>query len=283
MHVIITGGSSGIGLALAEHYLRRGDHVTIIGRAPARLADAVKHLTRQSPQASTRLRAESADVCEGLRLRAVIEAACEAFGSCDTLITCAGVVSPAAFERMEAGEFDGQVGTNLTGTANAIRSVYPSMISRRTGRIMLVSSGAALIGIPGYTAYCASKAALIGFAEALRMEAEPHGVAVSICYPPDTETPQLAAELLLRGEDAAAIMGAVRPWPAAKVAARIAQGIERGVRHLHFGPSLTLLARFGPLAKPFLYWWFLRQQRRRSGPLGTVQPDAGSADSNSAS
>lgn len=262
MHIIITGGSSGIGLALARAYLTRGASVTIIGRSPQRLEEAGALLASSQPDGASRLYLGAADVRDESGLVKVVEAACARFGACDLMVSCAGIVAPVPFEQLTAERFAEQVDINLVGTANAVRAVYASMKQRGGGTVLIVSSGAALIGLHGYTAYCASKAALVGFAESLRMEAELHGVRIAICYPPDTDTPQLAGELPLRSREAAHVMGRLRPWAADVVAGKIVRSLERGRRDIHFGGSLALLARFGPLVKPMLYWWFLRGMRR---------------------
>ncbi len=140
-----------------------------------------------------------------------------------------------------------------------MRAVYADMKRRGTGRIMIVSSGAALIGIHGYTAYCASKSALVGFAEALRSEAGEHGVSISICFPPDTLTPQFQAELPKRSPQARKLMGAAPPWPVAKVAGRIVDGVERRAAKVYFGFEITALGLVGPLVKPVVYWWYARK------------------------
>ncbi|MBR0554124.1 SDR family oxidoreductase [Ciceribacter sp. L1K23] len=261
MHVIITGGSSGIGLALARRYLERDTAVTVVGRSKSRLEAAQQELLALNEGFGPRLMAVEADVNNEPALRDATAKAEAALGPCDILITSAGLVEPAAFDVLDGSRFSAQVETNLIGTANAIRCVYAGMKERGKGRILMISSGAALIGIHGYTAYCASKSALVGFSEALRVESAPYGVKVSICYPPDTETPQFANELPLRSPQAIAVMGTVRPWTAGRVAERIEQLLSRGADVIHFGPGLTLLARFGPLVKPMLYWWFRRRTR----------------------
>lgn len=262
MHVIITGGSSGIGLALARRYLAGGSSVTIVGRSRARLDAAQRELsTGALEEVPAGLRVAEADVCDETALGAAIAAAEKVLGPCDLLIASAGVVSPAPFDRMDVKSFAMQVETNLIGTANAIRCVYAAMKERRRGRILMISSGAALIGIHGYTAYCASKAALVGFSEALRVEAAPYGIQIAICYPPDTETPQFVNELPFRSPQAVAVMGTVRPWTADRVAERIERLLAKGAEVIHFGPRLSLLARFGPLVKPVLYWWFMRRTK----------------------
>ncbi|MDQ0318927.1 NAD(P)-dependent dehydrogenase (short-subunit alcohol dehydrogenase family) [Pararhizobium capsulatum DSM 1112] len=255
-HVIVTGGSSGIGLAVARIFVARGDRVSLLARTPALLQSARDGLLAVHPNAQVCV--ESVDVS---RETAVVDAVdrCEArFGACDILVASAGIVQPGLFEAISAEAFNRQIETNLTGSVNAARAVYAAMKTRRSGRIMLVSSGAGLIGIYGYSAYSASKFALHGFAEALRSEAQPHGVKISVCFPPDTETPQFARELDERPLEAAVVMGRVAPWSADVVASRIVRAIDRGIFEVFFGPTLYGLGRFGSLIKPLLNWWLDR-------------------------
>ncbi|OBZ96646.1 follicular variant translocation protein 1 [Pararhizobium polonicum] len=261
-HVIITGGSSGIGLALARIYAGRGARISLLARTLSVL-EAVQGELAKDHGAST-VRIESTDVADESQTVAAIHRCEEAFGPCDILITCAGVVEPGLFEALSSDAFDRQLQTNFSGSIHAVRAVYAGMKARRSGRIMLVSSGAGLIGIHGYTAYCASKFALHGFAEALRSEARPHGIRISVCFPPDTETPQFTRELEHRPPEAAVIMGRVAPWPADAVASRIVRAIDGGEFEVFFGWTLRALGRFGSTVKPFLNWWFDRAIQRIS-------------------
>lgn len=255
-HVIVTGGSSGIGLAVARIFVARGDSVSLLARTPDLLHSAREALLAASDRAGVHV--ESVDVADDGAVSEAI-ARCEAvFGPCDILVASAGIVQPDRFETMSAASFNRQIDTNLTGSANAARAVYGAMKDRGSGRIMLVSSGAGLIGIYGYSAYSASKFALHGFAEALRSEAKPHGVRVSVCFPPDTHTPQFERELSERPPEAAIVMGSVAPWDADAVAARIVKAIDRGTFEVFFGPALFGLGRFGSIMKPLLNWWFDR-------------------------
>lgn len=261
-HVIISGGSSGIGLALAAIYLSNGNRVTLIGRSADRLQDAADQLRASGPAIADRIRLAAVDVSHAAALVAAIEDAQSAFGPCDILITSAGIVMPGLLHATDNSAAREQIETNLIGTINATQAVYAGMRKRGRGSLLFVSSAAALIGIPGYAAYCASKAGVAGFAEALRMEAEPAGIHVAICYPPDTDTPQLAGERAHRPAEAEVIMGHVRPWPTDKVAAHIVRGLDRRRNEIFFGLTLHLLARFGSLVRPILTWWFLRRTSR---------------------
>jgi NAD(P)-dependent dehydrogenase (short-subunit alcohol dehydrogenase family) len=255
MHVVVTGGSSGIGLEVARIYAAQGAHVSLIARDFTRLEQALHDLIQLLPGARDRLRIASADIGAEIQISAAIEACEVAFGPCDILIASAGVVEPARFDEQTAEAFAAQIGTNLLGTVHTVRAVYPTMIRRRSGSIMIVSSGAALIGIHGYTAYCASKSALIGFAEALRSEAKSYGVCVSICFPPDTLTPQFEKELPQRSPQARRLMGAAPPWSARSVAAKIVKGTKRRQSKVYFGFSIAALGLLGPMIKPLLFWW----------------------------
>ncbi|WP_338051081.1 SDR family oxidoreductase [Pararhizobium gei] len=263
-HVIITGGSSGIGLAIAGIYASRGAHISLLARNLAALESAQALLGKKCDVSTIHI--ESVDVADRTETEDTVRRCEDRFGPCTILIACAGVVEPGPFETISVDDFDRQLQTNLFGAVHAVRAVYPAMKARRSGRIMLVSSGAGLIGIYGYTAYCASKFALHGFAEALRSEAKPSGVKIGICFPPDTETPQFTRELETRPREAAVVMGSVAPWPAAKLAERIVDAIDKGRFETFFDLTLWLLGRFGSVAKPMLNLWFDRAIARINRP-----------------
>lgn len=268
MHIIVTGGSSGIGLAIARICAQRGDRISLIARSAGRLEQARAELVAIPGVEEAAIRTASADVASAAAVEAAVQACEAALGPCDILIASAGIVEPTSFDAMSPEVFNEQIATNLLGTANAVRAVYRGMKARRKGRIMMVSSGAALIGIYGYTAYCASKAALTGFAEALAAEAGAVGVRVSICFPPDTLAPQYLQEMPKRPPEAALLMGAVKPWPAEAVAAKIVRGLDCGRSRIYFGLSLWGLALFGPLVKPLIMWWFSRKFKKIFGNQG---------------
>jgi len=250
-HVIVTGGSSGIGLAIAALLLARGDRVSLVARDEARLAAAQRVLSPSGAQ-DQRVMGASADVTDTEALRDAVARCTARFGSVDTIVACAGIVEPALFTDQDAATFDRQIAVNVTGVANSLRAVLPTMLESGRGRIGIVSSGAGLVGIPGYSAYCASKFALRGLAAALRLETAGSGVNVSICFPPDTLTPQFERELPLRPTQAQAIMGRVRPVDARTVAGIILDGMEKNRREIHFGLTLRLLGYFGPFASAYI-------------------------------
>ena len=258
-HLIITGGSSGIGLEVARIYLAKGYRVSLMARRADILQDAREELLKANLATHDAILLVTVDVCNETETRAAVIAAEAAHGPCDVLVTSAGRVDPQFFDAQSSDIFDAQLAVNFFGTIYAVRAVLAGMRQRRSGRIMLISSGAALIGIPAYSAYCASKSALTGFAEALRLEAQSYGVSVSICYPPDTLTPQYEREIGLRPPAAQVLMGAVRPWKPETVAQLLVVGTERGKRQVQFGLTLKLLSCFSAFIKPVMFWRLARQ------------------------
>jgi short-subunit dehydrogenase len=258
-HVIITGGSSGIGAALARASAARGDDVTLIARTETALAAQREALVSEFGKHGRRFAVQSADVGDPTALGSAIQRCEHELGPCDTLITSAGIVVPGRFDSLPPEQFENQVRINFLGTVNAVRAVYPGMKARRRGKILMVGSGLSLIGVYGYTAYCASKYAVAGFAEALRAEARPYGVTVSICFPPDTETPQLLAERSLRPPEAHAAIGAGGMRSADEVARAALAGLHRGQFAIYPGLQMKMLGMFGSVALPFLRPWFDRR------------------------
>mgnify|MGYP001377258298 CR=1 FL=1 len=278
MHVVITGGSSGIGLEIARIYARNRASVTILARDRQRLNVAQAALLSEPGAAKEKLQVLSADVTCRENLSQAIRAATELQGPCDVLVAAAGEVEPALFEHMPSEVFDRQIVTNITGTVNAVRACYESMLERGEGKIMIIASAAAMIGIPGYTAYCASKTALTGFAEALAAEAKGRGIDVMISYPPDTLTPQLERERLQRPKEASLLIGQSVEVAAYDVARKIVRAIDRCNPKLIFGTRLGFLYMFGPMIKPTVYRWFHWRLQRLGSK--TVMPAAEAAVQN---
>jgi len=151
---------------------------------------------------------------------------------------------------------------NYFGTLYAIKAVAPAMVARRSGQIVLISSGAGLVGLFGYTAYAPSKFALRGLAESLRGELKPAGVAVTIVYPPDTDTPQLTEENLTKPAETRALTAAGGLWTADAVARVTLDGMRRGKFSITPGAQLTALSWLHSLIAPILRWSFDRTTAR---------------------
>ena len=174
------------------------------------------------------------------------------FGPVDVLVTSAGGARPGHFEELSTATFVEQMALNYFGTLHAVRAVVPSMIDRRRGHLVLVSSTAALLGVYGYSAYAPAKFAVRGLAETLRSELKPHGIVVSCAYPPDTDTPGLAAENTTKPEATVRISRAIKVRTPEHVAAAIVKGIERDRLVITADAATAALARGAGLLAPFL-------------------------------
>jgi len=258
-HVIVTGGSSGIGKETARCYYRAGANVTLIARRQETLDSARKELSATSKDAESSVLALSADVSDAESIQHAIAEAVARFGPPDILINSAGIAQPGYFENLQIESFHDHMAVNYFGTLNAIKAVLPAQIARGTGQIVLVSSGAALMGIFGYTAYGASKFAVRGLAEALRSELRPKGIGVTIIYPPATDTPQLIAENKTKPPETKMISGSAKIWSAEHVAEKIVRGVAQRRFVVAPGWEMSLLARSHSVLRPFLDYYFDRQ------------------------
>jgi len=263
-HALITGGSSGIGLGIATGLIARGWNVTIVARDKTRLAQAAAQLSEQRVSPQQQVLSLVADVAERAAIEAAVNEAVARSDGPDLLVTSAGICEPGRVEDLPVEVFEQTIRTNYLGSLYAVLACLPAMRSRGHGRIVLISSGAGLIGVPGYAAYSPSKFALRGLAEVLRAELKPQGIDLTVVYPPDTETPQLAYERARRPPETEVITGMAPAWPARRMAEVILKGIEKGRTQITPGFQMTMLLRAGDLLKPGLFWHFDRIIRKVS-------------------
>lgn len=261
-HVIITGGSSGIGKSTAKIYAAQGADVSIISRRLEVLETAKAEIDAARAGGAGKTYTYSADVSDRSAIEAALGDAVSAAGVPDILITSSGIAVPGYFEDIEVESFERHMQVNYFGTLWAIRAVLPAMRKRGSGQIVLVSSGAGLIGIYGYTNYSPTKFALRGLAESLVGEVKSDGVAVSIVYPPDTDTPQLHAENLTKPDETKAMTATAKMWSAEGVAQIIVKGIEKRKFCIAPGWEMTWLARLHSMIRPILSWEFDRLARK---------------------
>lgn len=210
-NAIVTGGSSGIGKAIAKLLASKGANVFILARDQEKLDEARREIEAAGTDFQQRFGAYSADVTTYEEVAATFAAAVRAGGSPDILINSAGIVCPGYFEQLPLSTFRDQMDVNYSGTLHAIRAALPYMMDQGSGHIVNISSMGGVVGGFGYTAYAASKFAVFGFTEALRAEMKPHGIRVSLALPPDTDTPQLQQERELQPLELKMITGAVTP------------------------------------------------------------------------
>lgn len=184
-HVVVTGGSTGIGFATAGLLASRGAKVSLIARSADKLDAAVTMIGANS-------RAFAADVSDRDQLLAALDAAAAAQGPIHGLFANAGTGGTFAPVQAYADEdFEAVLAVNLTAPFRAIKHVLPGMIERRRGAILVTGSLASHRGMPMNAAYVASKHGVLGLARAVAAETAPHGVRVNCLIPGFIETPML--------------------------------------------------------------------------------------------
>jgi short-subunit dehydrogenase len=221
MRALVTGASSGIGLALARELGRRGYDVALLAR-------------RTEPMEGAGKAAIACDVTDLASVRDAVRRAEEALGGpIDLAVANAGISVPMHGANFKVEDAERIFRVNVLGMMYLFDAVIPSMVERRSGRFAGVASIAGLRGIPAAGPYSASKAAMQSFLEAARIELAPHGVGVTIVNPgfvatPLTEKNRFRMPFLMDAEEAAR---------------RIADGIEKGKRVVEFPWQMSLLMR----------------------------------------
>ncbi|XP_034659897.1 3-ketodihydrosphingosine reductase [Drosophila subobscura] len=194
-HVVVTGGSSGIGVCLAIECVTKGAHVTIIARDEKRLKAAVDRLELVRQRPDQKLQYRSLDIGGDYEEVARVLAETEAtVGPIYALLNCAGMAICGVFEDVSVRDVHKLMNVNFFGSYNCTRHVLSRMKSAREGIIVFTSSQAAMFGIYGYGPYAASKYALRAMAETIAMESREHGVSVTLALPCDTNTPGFEEE-----------------------------------------------------------------------------------------
>lgn len=180
--VIITGASDGIGAELARQLAQEsGGKLSLV--LAARSKDKLAHVAQQCRNLGSKVLVRPTDVGQEADCRALIDETIAQYGRIDTLVNNAGMSAHAMLSDVrDMAWYEQLMRINLWGSAWCTHSALPYLKASR-GRIVAVSSLAGLVGVPGRTAYSATKFAMTGFFEALRMELAEHGVSVTIAYP----------------------------------------------------------------------------------------------------
>jgi 3-oxoacyl-[acyl-carrier protein] reductase len=192
---VVTGGSRGIGLAIATALAGAGARVAILARDGARAQTAAQGLAGDG-----RARGYGCDVADGAQVTAALEAVERDQGSVDILVNNAGITRDNLLFRIGEADWDAVLDTNLKGPFLAAKAAARGMIKRRWGRIINITSVIGLMGNKGQANYAASKAGLIGFTKSLAKELASRNVLVNAVAPGyiDTELTQGLSDELKR-------------------------------------------------------------------------------------
>lgn len=183
-HILITGASSGIGAALAELYAKPGVRLSLHGRDANRL----RQIAGRAREKGATVQTGTGDVTETGAMAVWINQ-CDQILPLDLVIANAGISAGGGTGHESAGQSRAIFETNLTGALNTVHPVLPLMARRGRGQIALMSSLASFRGLVGAPSYCASKAALRIYGEALRSEWGPKGIEINVICPGFIKTP----------------------------------------------------------------------------------------------
>jgi short-subunit dehydrogenase len=177
--IVITGASDGIGAEMARQFAPEGPKLVLAARS----ADALGRVAAACEAAGAQALAVRTDVSDEAQCRALIRAAIDRFGGLDVLVNNAGISMHSRFENVtDLSTYERLFRVNVMGTIWCTHEALPHLKARR-GQVVGVSSLAGLTGVPGRTTYCASKFAMTGFLEALRLELTDDGVDVTTIFP----------------------------------------------------------------------------------------------------
>ena len=224
--VFITGGSSGIGFAVAKLLSREGANIALFARNKTRLAESLITIEQVKKRHGQRFAWYQCDVSDYTQVKKTFTQALRQFDGCDILINCAGRAYPRYFEDISIKQFEETMKINMFGVWNTCWFLVPHM-KANGGYIVNTSSVAGLVGVFGYTDYSASKFAIIGFSEALRSELKRYNITVSVLCPPDTDTPGFAIENKTKPDETKEISKSAKLLTPDEVAAALVQGMKK--------------------------------------------------------
>ena len=183
---LVTGGSRGIGLAIAQEFGRAGARVAVVARNGETAAAAAASLEGAAHKGY------ACDVSDAADTKAVVVELEEELGPVDILVNNAGITRDNIFLRMKEEEWDEVIAVNLKGAFNMTRALVRGMMKRRSGVVLNITSVVGVVGNAGQANYAASKAGLIGFTKSIAKELAPRGVRCNAIAPGFIETDMTA-------------------------------------------------------------------------------------------
>ncbi len=262
--VIVTGASSGIGEATAREFAARGSRVVLAARSGSRLSDIVNEINAAGGKAIYAV----TDVTKEEDCKNLIARTIEAYGTIDILINNAGISMRAKFIDTDLKVLHRLMDVNFWGTVYCTRYALPYLLSQK-GSLVGVSSVAGFHGLPGRTGYSASKFAIHGFLETIRIENLKNGLHVMIIAPGFTTTSIRRYALLADGsEQGESPRDEHKLMPASYVAKWILKGIRKKKRNKLLTWDGRLTALFQRIIPGFVDWaYYYEMSREPKSPL----------------
>lgn len=185
---LVTGGTAGIGKAIAHLYAQHGAHVIILGTHEERAKQTIAEIESLKAEPTQKFTYFLANVANAKEVEAIIEKILQEFGKVDILVNNAGITKDNLLMKMEEAEWDVVIDVNLKSVYNMCRFLVRSMLKARSGSIINVSSVIGITGNAGQTNYAASKSGMIGFTKSLAKELASRGIRANCIAPGYIET-----------------------------------------------------------------------------------------------
>jgi len=246
--VLITGASSGIGRAMGIELARRGASVGLLARRREVIEEIVHEITKAGGRALTL----PGDVTDSEAVRGAVSEMRRTFGPIDVLVANAGINVNTFVPDLCEKKIAELMNVNVLGVVNSVSAVLPEMVRRRSGHLVANSSLAAYRGLPKSAAYCASKAAISTFFEAIRIDLRGSGVDVTTIHPGFVKTPLIAS--IRRTPYVMELDYAVN---------KIVRAIEKRKKRYSFPWQLATMARASKLLPTPMYDWIAERNSFR--------------------
>ncbi|OQR97213.1 3-ketodihydrosphingosine reductase-like [Thraustotheca clavata] len=287
-HVLVTGGSQGLGRAIAFQLVAAGANVTILSRSAEKLKIVVDEAQKSATPGRGQIAYQAVDTRDFGAMQYAVAAAESMFGPIDILFPVVGKARTAKLEQLSIEDHKQAMEINYFGTLNTVYAVLPTMRERKQGSIVFITSGAAMTSYIGYAAYSPSKYAVRGLADCLRNELEYSGVTVHIAYPGQMDTPGFAEEQLTKPAECKAIEADDTMHQPEAVAKVILRDLQNGKYNMYCGDlGISILGVLGAGMSPRTNWaldillfpigilagWIVRSTWSSKVRQGTSEPD----------
>lgn len=225
--IVITGGSSCLGKALAQRFALSGAHLALIARNEKKLLQAKEDLSALC-KAGQKIEVFSCDVSDYDCVEQTFKEIVETLGVSDVLINNAGILKEGRFENLPLSTFRETMDIDFFGALHCTKAVLPMFMKKGNGRIVNISSLGGRMASYGYAAYCSSKFALAGLTDTLRAELKPHNIKVHLVCPGEFDSPMVEELNTYRTDENRVVTQTVPVLSLNVVADEVLRGISKG-------------------------------------------------------
>jgi 3-dehydrosphinganine reductase len=225
-HVVIWGGSMGIGREAAAEVVRRGGSVSLFARGREALDETAAYAGRFRSRAGQFVDTATCDATDEEAVRAAVDDLVAARGIPDVLVNGVGASDPRYVEDFTVADFRAAMEQNYLGQVTPTVALLPHLLRAGRGHIVNTSSMLGYFAIMGFATYAPTKYAVVGFSEVLRHELRPRGITVGVLFPPDTLTPGYERENLTKPPECLELSAGSKTLSAERVGGDLVDGIE---------------------------------------------------------